>query len=283
MKLDDLVLHPRTQQLTKKFASKLPQGLIIDGPVGSGVSTLALAIANHVGSPDFVILPKKRKNGEYVINPIEGNVIIDDIRQLYKQTQTAQPGKHVYVIDTGLKSMTISAQNAFLKLLEEPRDGLHFIISTHQFEQLLPTIVSRCQRLSVLPITNEQTTDFLDRFTIDDQTKKARLAFVGRGRPALLQYLIDNPDAYEKRVKIMSDAKILLGVDTYEKIHTIQLYKDSRADAITLLDDMNYQLQTIIKKHPNKELARTIDKNLSTRDHISAGGNVRLQLLSNVL
>lgn len=283
MTFDELILHPRTRQLTKNLAKKLPHGIIIEGPAGTGVATVAKTFAKHVSSPEFVILPKKKLKGEFIVDPDNGSIVIDDIRLLYQQTRSKQSGSHVYIIDTGMKSMTIAAQNAFLKLLEEPHEGLHFIIATHQFDQLLPTIVSRCQHLSLLPVTDEQTNELISELAINDATKRTRLAFVGRGRPALIKRLVSDDESYESRVKIMSDAKTLLGADTYEKVRVINSYRENRADATTLLDDMNYQLQIIIKSQPNREIAATIDRNLETRMRIAAGGNIRIQLLSNIL
>ncbi|USN96026.1 MAG: AAA family ATPase [Candidatus Nomurabacteria bacterium] len=281
--LDDLLLHPRTRQLADRLAINLPQGLIIDGPVGSGVASVAKALAKHLGSPELTLSPKKKVRGEFVVDADEGSVIIDDVRLLYQQTRTKQPGRHVYVIDTGNKSMTVSAQNAFLKLLEEPRNGLHFIIATHQFDQLLPTIVSRCQRLSLLAITDEQTGALINDLAIEDATKQTRLAFVGRGRPALIKRLAADSTSYDARVKIMSDAKTMLGSDVYEKLKIINTYRDSRSDALTLLDDMNHQLQIIIRSQPDQRIAKDIDKHLDTRRRIATGGNIRLQLSTDVL
>src|ERR1700757_4865164 len=145
MTFDGIVLHPRSQRLAEVLTTHLPHALIIDGPRGIGVLTVAKAISKSIGSPELVIQPKKKVKNDSVVDPKEGSVLIEDIRALYQQTRTKQPNKHVYIIDTGEKSMTLGAQNAFLKLLEEPRNNLHFIIVTHQFDQLLPTIVSRSQ------------------------------------------------------------------------------------------------------------------------------------------
>lgn len=283
MSLDSLILHPRTRQIAQKIATNLPHGLIIDGPVGIGVRQTAEAIAREIGATVFVIEPKKKIKGELAVDLFEGSVIIDDIRDLYHQTRTGQHDKHVYILDTGGKSMTRGAQNAFLKLLEEPRSNLHFIIATHQFDQLLPTIVSRCQRLPLHPITDEQTMELITSLGITDATKGTRLAFVGRGLPALIKRLADDETLYEARIAIMRDAKTLLGSDTYDKLITIHRYRESRADALTLIDDVNHQLRTILRSQPNKQLVATIERFLEIRAAISAGGNIRLQLTSGVL
>lgn len=283
MTLDDLTLHPRTRTQARHYAKRLPQGLVIDGPVGSGVLAVAKALARNAGSPEFVIKPKKKAKTEWVVDEKEGSVIIDDVRQLYEQTRVRQPGEQVYIIDTGEKSMTISAQNAFLKLLEEPHSGIHFIIVTHQPDLLLQTIISRSQHLSLLAVTDEQTSDLIKSLGITDATKRARLAFVGRGRPALIKRLAGDDSLYESRVKIMSDAKTMLGSDLSEKLRIIHSYKDDRAGALTLVDDMNHQLRTIIRSQPDARLAQQIDSYLQARDRIAAGGNIRLQLTAGVL
>lgn len=283
MSLDSLILHPRTRQIAQKIATNLPHGLIIDGLVGVGVRQTAEAIAREIGATVFVIEPKKKVKGELAVDLFEGSIIIDDIRDLYHQTRTGHHDKHVYILDTGGKSMTRGAQNAFLKLLEEPRSNLHFIIATHQFDQLLPTIVSRCQRLPLDPITDEQTMALINSLGITDTTKSTRLAFVGRGLPALIKRLADDEALYEARITIMRDAKTLLGSDTYDKLITIHHYRESRADALTLIDDVNHQLRIILRSQPNKQFVATIERFLEIRTAISAGGNIRLQLTSGVL
>lgn len=275
--------HPRTEKLVDHLAGKLPHGLVIDGPSGIGVVETAKHLAASMDSPAFVIEPKKSVNGRMVVDKSEGNIIIEDIRMLYEQTRTRQPSAQVYIFDTGERSMTVAAQNAFLKLLEEPREGLYFIIATHHPDQLLPTIMSRSQRLQLLPVTDEQTASFIKALEINDPTKATRLAFVGRGLPALLSRLTADEKAYDKRVALMSDAKVLLSGTLYEKIVTAHRYKDNRADAVTLLDDANYQLSVVIRNNPDTNLVKSIERYLDARQRILAGGNIRLHLAAAVL
>ena len=280
---NELLLHPSTEKIFSHILDKPPHALIIEGATGTGVTTVAKAIARHLGSPEIVIKPKKKKDSIFVVDEIDGSIVIEDIRALYEQTRGRLPGKIVYILDTGFKSLTLGAQNAFLKLLEEPRDNVHFIIATHQPEKLLPTIISRCQTLSLANVTNEQSLQLIDSFGETEVLRKQRLVFVGRGRPALIHKLQKDKNLYEERVQIMSDAKILLGNNTYEKMSVIQRYKDSRTKAVMLLDDANHQLKAIVEKSHNKQLIMTIDRYLHARERIVAGGNIRLQLASSVL
>lgn len=283
MKSSDLILHPRSARQLENVKRNLPHALIIEGSVGVGVLQVAKEIARSVGSPEFVIFPKKKVKNEFAIDMNEGNIVIEDVRSLYAQTRTKQPGRQVYIFDTGLRSMTVGAQNALLKLLEEPRNGTHFIITTHNIDQLLPTIVSRSQKLSLLNITTEQTQRFIDTLGIIDDTKTRRLAFVGRGKPALIKRLLEDKDEYDARVAIMTDAKTILGSDTYTKLVVLQKYKENRSDSLTLLEDMIYQLRIILKSRPDRQLVYDIDRYVESRERIGAGGNIRLQLASSVL
>lgn len=283
MTLENLVLHPQSRKLAELLADNLPHGLIIEGPSGVGVRTAAYAMAERIGATTFLIEPKRKIKGEMAVDPAEGSVIIEDIRRLYEQTRTRQLQKHVYIIDTGEKSMTHGAQNAFLKLLEEPRVGLHFIIVTHQFDQLLPTIASRSQRLSLQHITAKQTMDLIDSLGVSDETKRTRLAFVGRGLPALIHRLVQDESQYEARIAVMRDAKTMLGNDMHEKMAVIHRYRENRGNTLTLIDDMNHQLRTLLRSNPDKRFVSSIEQNLAIRARIASGGNIRLHLATAVI
>lgn len=278
-----LILHEQTRRLVKRLEGQLPHALVIDGPSGSGVRTAAEHLARSMNSLTLTVEAKKSQNGTYIVDLDEGNIIIDDIRLLYEQTRSKQPGNHVYILDTGERTMTNAAQNAFLKLLEEPRDGLFFIIVTHHYDQLLSTITSRSQRLTLLPVSEAQTRELISSLAVHDPVQQARLSFVGQGLPALVKRLIDDTSLYEARVAIMSDAKTMIGGQAYEKAVVAHKYKDKRADTLTLIDDMNHQISVILKKNPDQTLVALIDRLLIARDAISNGGNVRLQLLNSVV
>ncbi len=86
-------------------------------------------------------------------NPVIGIEKIRDIRHI--TTLKPLEGKRVVVIAEADK-MTIPAANALLKILEEPPDTMHLILTASQVSGMLPTILSRCQeiRLGPLPDTD---------------------------------------------------------------------------------------------------------------------------------
>lgn len=86
----------------------------------------------------------------YQLTPSGKSIGVEDIKNLIAQTKyAANPGTvNTFLIEEGQK-MTLPAQNALLKTLEEARPEQQFVIATNNHLLLLPTITSRC-RLVVL-------------------------------------------------------------------------------------------------------------------------------------
>ena len=116
------IIHPVSEVTLSLLMKDLPQSLLLVGPVGVGLGATAQYIAAEIGDVSFTVLPEKDDE----INIEKGVISIDSIRRLYQQTRSIQTGKRVIVIDYA-ERMGIPAQNAFLKLLEEPGEGTYFI------------------------------------------------------------------------------------------------------------------------------------------------------------
>lgn len=74
-----------------------------------------------------------------------------------RQSMSFKPmeGRYKVVVMTDADLMRVEAANAFLKLLEEPGPQTVFILTTSRPDRLLPTIISRCQRLRFAPLPAE--------------------------------------------------------------------------------------------------------------------------------
>lgn len=111
---------------------------------------------------------------------------IDDIKQLHK-TVFLKPlkSKQKAVILEDAHLLTTEAQNALLKILEEPPEHTLLILGTKSKDDLLPTILSRCQIIQLETEALELTTrernsitqfvEELPTMTIGDKLKKAEL------------------------------------------------------------------------------------------------------------
>ena len=89
----------------------------------------------------------------HIVEPDGLSIKVDQIRNL--QAEFSKKGveslKKVYLISHADK-MSVSASNSLLKFLEEPSPGTVAFLLTEQQQQILPTILSRCQILAFHPL-----------------------------------------------------------------------------------------------------------------------------------
>jgi len=93
--------------------------------------------------PDFIFISPYKKN----------SIGVDDIRESINSTLNIMPymgGYKIYVIKDAHK-MTVQAQNALLKTIEEPPEYVIIILLCTNMDMLLETIKSRCIKLRLLP------------------------------------------------------------------------------------------------------------------------------------
>jgi len=89
----------------------------------------------------------------FVIKPDGQAIKIGQIRNLIRDLgfKKVSAGFRVIIVCQA-ETMTEEAANAFLKILEEPPDGNILVLDVVEARDLLPTIVSRCQKVSFLPL-----------------------------------------------------------------------------------------------------------------------------------
>ncbi len=267
------LIHPTSELTLTHLLRDMPQSLLLTGAVGVGLGTVADYIAHQVSNEVITVLPEKDEK----VDIDKGTISVDSIRRLYMQTRTKQTGNRVIVIDYA-ERMAHTAQNAFLKLLEEPGEGTYFILATHTPSKLLPTITSRTQDLELRLLTRAQTDTLLDKLHITDAQKRTQLLFMADGRPAELTRLVSNEEYFETRSAIVRDARDLLQAPTYKKLVVAHKYKDDREGALLLLTDAASILRKSISAKPQESLIAQIDSLLYAHKQIQANGNIRLCL-----
>lgn len=265
--MDRLLLHPATKKLLDAYLNKPAHALCITGDVGSGAGSVASALAAELAeNPQLVTR----------ITPEKGLISIDRVRQLYEQTRSIQHTKRCIVIDDA-DAMSHDAQNALLKLLEEPVENVHFILTTHHEMQLLATIKSRAQLLPLLPITGPQSKKLLEGHSMD-QTQQLQALFLAKGLPAELTRLAGDPDYLATRSVIVTDARTFLQTDDYARLVIIKKYGE-RVHALEFLAMCAKLLSFSVLKQRNYSAADIMDMLDSVMRRIEANGHVRTHLM----
>ncbi|GAB1234863.1 DNA polymerase III subunit delta' [Ferrigenium sp. UT5] len=180
-------------QTLQELRKRLPNALLIKGAQGIGKLDLALNFAQSLlceqptGSgmacgvckscrwfeqdshPDFRLVQPKalsedEEEGKANSKKPSREVSVTQIRELVDFSSiSSQSGGYKIILIHPAESMNASAANSLLKTLEEPSANVLFLLVSHKPQQLLPTIISRCQTFTVQPPTKEMGVAWLAR------------------------------------------------------------------------------------------------------------------------
>lgn len=273
--MSKFVFNQTTKRQLEQFALHLPGALLITGAEGIGLTSAAQEVSLRSKAVVQTVLPEKDEK----IDIEKGSITVDSIRRLYNITKTIEPSGRIIIIDYA-ERMAKTAQNAFLKLLEEPTEGTHFILLTHQPGLLLPTILSRAQRLDMRPIMPEQSNDLLDSLKVRDERQKAQLLFIAGGFPAELARLAGDSVYFEARSEIIKDAREYIVGNSYARLLIAKKYKDDRTKALLVLSDAMRLLQKTLVNGGEDSSIATIAQLEKVYGRILGNGNIRLQMAS---
>lgn len=99
----------------------------------------------------------------YISHEKPGTIGVEDIRGQINGTVAIKPyssPRKVYIMNEAEK-MTVQAQNALLKTLEEPPEYTVILLLTTNMDTLLPTILSRCVLLNMKPVRDAEVKKYL--------------------------------------------------------------------------------------------------------------------------
>lgn len=119
----------------------------------------------------------------------QGNIPVEEARQLIsKLSLKPYEGRYKMVLIWSAESLHASTANALLKLLEEPPDETLFFLVSFEPDKILPTILSRTQRIQVGPFQDPEIRDYLIQKAYVPTEKAEELAFLAHGN---LQLALD--------------------------------------------------------------------------------------------
>lgn len=220
-------------------------------------SELSVAVANIVPYDE----ESSRKKMTSKIN-------IDQIREVIKESSLKSYDNHkkIFIIDDVAVS-TKEALNCLLKILEEPPAETYFILVTSKEEQLLPTIISRCQKIDFASLSDEDMEEYT-RENLEEGFNEERikeLIGISCGSPGrLLAFAqIEGIDLAEVPVDIFFENVRNWFADTAECIEKLKILLELEGVRFrrTPTDEAYSRIQVIsetlenVKRNINPELA----------------------------
>ena len=220
---------------------RIPNAFLLCAQKGVDLHQVAMFIAKSIICNEDILACeacntcRRIDEDDYLdVKRLDGNeesIKIAQLNEIYSQfSLTATEGKHkVYILEK-IENSNPKVANALLKTLEEPMPGMYAILTCDNINNVLPTIISRCQVVHFKSMSNKQLVNESIRQGIKEE-----------------------------------DANILSQVyDTVEKIIEVsqsELYFDLKVEVLNFIEDYFFKRENLMinaqthvfKKHQTKE------------------------------
>lgn len=244
----------------------LSHAQLISGEDGIGKSILAEILGKLILNGDL--------NREYVdiINykPSKASFGVDDVREIIDEVNKKpfEGDKKVIIIHQGNK-LTIQAQNALLKTIEEPPTEVYIIILCESLELILDTIKSRCEIYKLTPLTKDELYKYIaiKGYDYSEEEKSSAIAF-SEGIPGRIDRYFSDTELQDLRDKIVDLLLQLTNNEIeaiLEKEEQLVSYKQNKEEVINVLSSFIrdilvnkevYNENLIINRDKIKEIER---------------------------
>ncbi len=231
---------------------KISHSYIMSGEDGLGKSMLADAFAKTLQCEGGGITPCGKcrsciqaESGNqpdiiHVTHEKPNSIGVDDVREQLVDDIVIKPysSKYkIYIIDEAEK-LTVQAQNAILKTIEEPPAYAVIIFLTNNAGVFLPTILSRCVMLSLKPVKNQLIVEYLMKNCKIPEYHAQLCAAFAQGRPGRAVKLAASPDFEEIKsdiIKLLKNIHNMELTDLAASIKDINNYDISVDDCLDIM------------------------------------------------
>jgi len=167
-------------------------------------------------------------------------ISVDDIRAQINNDVAIKPYSSpykIYIMNEAEK-MTVQAQNAILKTLEEPPEYAVIMLLTTNVNSLLPTILSRCVVLNMKPVADNQVRKYLmEQLQVPDYKAEVCVAFA-RGNIGKAKALASSEEFENVKAEALSLLKYIQDMELYEIIAAIKKISEYKLEVNDYLDIM---------------------------------------------
>ncbi|MCH5260087.1 MAG: DNA polymerase III subunit delta [Lachnospiraceae bacterium] len=208
------------------------------------------ALSNN--QPDIVYVSHEKPNTigvEDIRTQINGDIGVKPYSSPYK----------IYIMNEGEK-MTVQAQNALLKTLEEPPEYAVILILTTQLEALLPTILSRCVVLNMKPVSDVLVKKYLmEELAVPDYKANICVAFA-RGNIGKAKLLASSEEFEKVKDEAITLVKYINDMEINEIVKAIKKISEYKFDVNDYLDILSVWYRDVLLFKATKDVNSLIFK-----------------------
>jgi DNA polymerase-3 subunit delta' len=237
-------------------------------------------------------------------------ISVDQIREIERAVALAPyEGRTRVVIIDPADAMNDSAQNAFLKTLEEPPPHAVFVLITTDIDSLLPTIRSRCRTIEFRLVSVPEIEAALTADGVEPE-RAALLSRLSGGRIGWALEAARDPSLIDQRTQHLEQARTLAEMTIAERMRLAETlsdrFKQDRTEVFSLLDewlawwrdvmltqagaedgianvDSIEDLREAASRYPARDLRHFVESMIATKEHLDANVQSKIALESLLL
>lgn len=217
-----LITHPATKLQYDRIIQQPGHALLIVGSDGIGKT----AVAQQLIADILKVTLKRLSTYPYFlqVSPTTNTISIETAREIKHffelKTLGNQPIRRGILIEHA-ETLTIEAQNALLKTIEEPPSDSMIILTVGHEQLLLPTIISRLQRFTIHRPKNEAVVAHF--LALDKKSNEVEMALaMSDGLPGLMHAILFSED--HPLLQGIAQAKIFLKASKFSRLTVIDDY-----------------------------------------------------------
>lgn len=269
--IEQLILHPRTRTQLEQFLTHPTHALMLTGPMGVGLGTIARTIGHQLAGANVIYVAPTLHNKQKttIINA-------DDIAELGSIVRNHRDNVLVIIID-GADCAVGGVFERMLKLIEEPVPKVYYIFTAHSLQNIPATIMSRSALIKALLPTEA---DCAVLYSELDSTVASQVKFMANRRPALIKRLTSDDNFFVSESSSMQIAKEFMQNAVSRRMEIIDALPDKES-ATSLCHDLAQLVISLASAGRLKNSQKVTSQLLllsETADRLTNNGNLRLQL-----
>lgn len=259
---NDIIGHDTIKEHLKKAieSDHVSHAYILTGETGMGRKSLANAFAMTLlcekgkSEPCMEchackqVMSSNHPDLIFVGHEKPGSIGVDDIREQINDTIMIRPYSSyykIYIVDEAEK-MTVQAQNALLKTIEEPPAYAIIMLLTTNQEAFLTTILSRCVQLKLKPLKDSVVKSYLMGSLGIKESRADIYAAFARGNLGRAIHLASSEEFQLLYSELLHMLKHLKEMDIMELLFYIKKMKDENLDIYDCLDFMQLWYRDVL-------------------------------------
>ena len=272
--------------------AKTGHAYLFIGPAGVGKKTLAKSFAGALlcsGDKDIDTCGcpscnqfRLDSHPDFIrITPTGNSIKIEQLRELQRNAYFKPlMGEHKIFFLPEAELLTEAAANSFLKLLEEPPNGVVFLFTAVRSDNILPTIRSRCQILNLFPVSTGEIEDWLIKKGVSkEEAVKRSIASQGLPGKAAGDETHEHENLNLSHILQMTLLKQLKVANEFEKRdrrEALELLQEWESETRTTLLQVREKLSREFTTGELNRLIFILEKLVKIKNMIENNVNVRL-------